>query len=200
MEKQDENIAEAINESTIIPEETKPEYAFLSTDDAKALTDVEIEAKISELEAVAESFGKEMKEKRYQVKVESLKNAKGLLKYIEKNVKWNHQTLPGYISVCHSMKEAIKAGVSDDGFIGLGASPVGMIYQTMLQISGDGYFEAKEYLQILTEVGAGISDAMKELADDNTQLRNIHTDLATLDTEKTARVQGIEVASSDVVA
>jgi hypothetical protein len=176
--------------------ETAPvqEFVPVTTEDAKVLTDEQLEAKILELETEATSFGNEMQVKKYQVNVGSLKNARSLLKFLEKNVKWAHNSLPGYIAVCHGLKDAIKVGVSEDGFIGLGASPVGMIYQQMLQVTGTGYFEAKEYLTILTEVGGGISESMKELADDNTKLRNIHTDLATYDTEKMARAQGIEVA------
>jgi len=172
------------------------EFVPVSTEDAKVLTDEALEAKITELEAEAESFGNEMIAKKYKVNVGTLKNARSLHKFLEKNVKWAHNSLPGYIAVCHGLKDAIKAGVSEDGFIGLGASPVGMIYQQMLQVTGTGYFEAREYLTILTEVGSGISESMKELADDNTKLRNIHTDLATYDTEKMARAQGIEVAAT----
>lgn len=179
-------------ESTVVTEE-KPEYQFLNSEDVKSYSDEEIDAKIAELETVAESKGNEMKNKKYQVKVDDLKNARGLYKFLEKNVSWNHQSLPGYVSVIHNLKEAINAGISESGCIGLNAGPVGQIYQLMLQVSGKGYFEAKDYLKILTEVGGGISEAMKELADDNTDLRNIHTDLSTLDTEKTARSQGIKV-------
>lgn len=170
------------------------EFVPVTTEDAKVLTDEALDAKILELEAEATSFGNEMQVKKYKVNVGTLKNARNLYKFLEKNVKWAHNSLPGYIAVCHGLKDAIKEGVSEDGFIGLGASPVGMIYQQMLQVTGTGYFEAREYLTILTEVGGGISESMKELADDNTQLRNIHTDLATYDTEKMARSQGIEVA------
>jgi hypothetical protein len=191
----DEEVVETQATVESAPDVT-PEYNFISTEDAKAYSDDELNAKIEELENVAESWGNEMKTKKYRVKVESIKNAKSLLKYLEKNVKWAHNSLPSYIAVCHGLKDAIiNEGVSEEGFIHLGATPVGMIYQTMLQVTGTGYFEAKEYLRILTEVGGGISDAMKELADDNTQLRNIHTDLSTLDTEKMARSQGIEVAA-----
>ena len=178
--------------------EETPVQAFIpaTTEDAKALSDEALDTKILELEAEATSFGNEMQVKKYKVNVGSLKNARNLLKFLEKNVKWAHNSLPGYIAVCHGLKDAIKAGVSEDGFIGLGASPVGMIYQQMLQVTGTGYFEAREYLTILTEVGGGISESMKQLADDNEMLRNIHTDLATYDTEKMARAQGIEVAAT----
>lgn len=187
---------ETIVETQSTTEET-PVQAFVpaSTEDAKALSDEALNAKIAELEATAQSFGSEMQTKKYKVNVGSLKNAKGLLKFLEKNVKWAHNSLPGYIAVCHGLKDAIKEGVSEDGFIGLGASPVGTIYQQMLQVIGTGYFEAREYLTLLTEVGSGISEAMKDLADDNEQLRNIHSDLATYDTELMARTQGIEVAA-----
>jgi len=190
---------EEITETTATVEESapdvSPDYNFISTEDAKSFSDEEIDAKIAELESVAESFGNEMKTKKYKVQVGDLKNARNLLKFIEKNVNWAHNSLPGYISVCHGLKDALKEGVSEEGFLFLNGGPVGMVYQTMLQISGKGYFEAKEYLRILTEVGGGISESMKELADDNTHLRNIHTDLSTLDTEKMARSQGIAVAA-----
>lgn len=179
-----------------IEETPVQEFVPATTEDAKALSDEALDAKILELEAEATSFGNEMQVKKYKVNVGSFKNARNLLKFLEKNVKWAHNSLPGYIAVCHGLKDAIKAGVSEDGFVGLGASPVGMIYQQMLQVTGTGYFKAREYLTILTEVGGGISEAMKQLADDNEMLRNIHTDLATYDTEKMARAQGIEVAAT----
>lgn len=192
-----DEVTETASENTQETPQTPevPEYKFISSEEAKLLSNEELEAKIKELESVVDSMGKEIQSKKYPVAVGDIKSARTLLKFLEKSVRWSHQTLPGYISVVHSLKDAIKDGVSEEGNIFLGGGPVGQIYQQMLQVTGTGYFEAKDYLKVLTEVGAGISDAMKELADDNTNLRNVHTDLSTLDTEKTAREQGIKVES-----
>jgi hypothetical protein len=54
------------------------EFVPVSTEDAKVLTDEALEAKITELEAEAESFGNEMIAKKYKVNVGTLKKCSQL--------------------------------------------------------------------------------------------------------------------------
>jgi uncharacterized protein YoaH (UPF0181 family) len=53
----------------------------------------------------------------------------------------------------------------------------------MLKYTGQGFYEAKEHIQILATVGESISNAMEIVAKDNNTLREIHTRLSVLDDE-----------------
>ena len=111
--------------------------------------------------------------------------------------------MPTYIAIYHGFKDLFKDGIKnpidDNGNIYVGGAVIGGVYQYLLAITGKGYFEAKDYLKVLTEVGGPISEAMKQLADDNQVFRDMHTDLTTLDTELLARKQGITVDTSKPV-
>ena len=63
----------------------------------------------------------------------------------------------------------------------------------LLTFKGKGYESAKKYLTLLTKVGGPISEAMKDLADDNEYFRNLHSDLVTIEQVQEARKHGITV-------
>ena len=170
-------------------------YVHLTTEDAKALNDKDLQAKVEEMAAEQTTMATEGLKKPYKLAFGDLAMAKRMQKHIEKTTKWTHATLGKLVAVQFGMKDAIKAGADEDGSISLTGSVVQNLYELVLKAEGVGYFSCKEHLTILTSTGEAISKAMKEVADDQQILRDIATDIATLETEQVAREQGIEVTA-----
>ena len=188
---------EVVKDETVATEtqETVNEaYEFLTTEGLADLSDDELKAKQEEINTAQETFGKGMASKLYKVNIESQSNLSLLKKWVEKETKWNHNSVPTLVAMYDGLKKAINTGVDEDGNAYLSTIVVANIYQYLLTFEGKGYLDAKKYLTLLTKVGGPISEAMKELADDNTHFRNMHTDLATIDQVLTARAQGINIA------
>jgi len=184
---------ENVTENT---QEVKPVYEFLKVEDLMELSEDELKAKQEEMNKTQEEFGKSMASKLYPVHIESKSNLSLLKKWVEKETKWNHNTVPTLVAMYDGLKRAIDAGIDEDGNAQLSTIVVANIYQYLLTFEGKGYLDAKKYLTLLTKVGGPISEAMKELADDNEYFRNLHTDLSTIDQAIQAKAQGIDIAKS----
>ena len=175
-----------------------PERVVMTPELAKTFSDEELASTTKALEAKADEMAKDITTKKYPLAVTDEKTLRNLIKYFEKNVKWNHKSLPTYITVYHGLKDSLKIekgqkSVDADGNVHLNGSVISGIYQILLLVEGEGYFTAKEYLTILTEVGGGVTKAMQDLTNDNQKLRDLHTELVHLDDEATARHHGIKV-------
>lgn len=176
--------------------EEKVKYEFLDASELVKLSDEDLKAKLDEMNKIQEDYGKNMASKLYSVKLESQSNLSLLKKWVEKETKWNHNTVPTLVAMYDGLKKAIDAGIDEDGNAQLSTIVVANIYQYLLTFEGKGYLDAKKYLTLLTKVGGPISEAMKELADDNEYFRNLHTDLSTIDQAMQAKAQGIDIAKS----
>jgi hypothetical protein len=142
---------------------------------------------------LANEFGNLLKTKSYAVKVDDIKDAKSLLKHLEKNVKWNHSDAPVFIAAYQKLKEAISKGLDEKGDLLIEGPALNGIYQILIKTEGVGYYEVRDYMSLLANVGQGLSDGMRALMEDQNELRNIHTNLSTLDNECAARSMGIKV-------
>jgi DNA-binding transcriptional regulator YiaG len=196
MEVVKDKTATAENTSAETQAEAKKEYEFQTTESLEDLTDEEVKAKREEMNIKQEEFGKGMASKLYIVPIETQSNLSLLKKWVEKETKWNHNSVPTLVAMYDGLRKAIQTGVDEDGNAHLSTIVVANIYQYLLTFEGKGYLDAKKYLTLLTKVGGPISEAMKELADDNEHFRNMHTDLATFDQVLEARAHGIAIAET----
>lgn len=188
-----ETTNENVNVESVSEEEVK-EFKPLTAKELEDVSDEDLQAKLDELDKEQEEYGKHMVKKTYAVKVGSQSNLTALKKWIEKEVKWNHKTVPTLVSMYDGLKKALEAGVDEDGNAHLPSVVVANVYQYLLTFEGTGFINAKKYLTLLTKVGGPISESMKELADDNQHFRNLHSDMATIDQVLQARKQGIKVS------
>lgn len=180
-------------ENAVTVDEVVEQYTFLRTEDVEKMTDAEIQEKIEELNKAQEDHGKLLQTKMYAVKIESQANLNLIKKWMTKDVEWEHSTVPTLVAVYDGLKRAIEAGVDKDGNAYMSTLVVGHLYQYLLTFKGKGYETARAYLTLLTKVGGPISEAMKELADDNEHFRNLHQDIVTLEQVVDARQLGITV-------
>jgi len=182
-----------MKKAEVMKEEEAVQYTFLKTADVEKMSDEEIQSKIDELNKAQEDHGKLLQTKQYAVKIESQANLNLIKKWMTKEVEWDHSTVPTLVAVYDGLKRAIEAGVDENGNAYMSTLVVGHLYQYLLTFKGTGYESAKAYLTLLTKIGGPISEAMKELADDNEHFRNLHQDLVTLEQVVEARKQGITV-------
>jgi hypothetical protein len=178
-----------LNSSTTEQNEMK----ILNSTDVKQYTDEFLQSEQERYNKLADDFGNTLKSKQYSVKVDDIKDAKSLLKHLEKNVKWTHAEAPLFIASYQKLKESIAKGLNEQGCLEMLGSSINGIYQLLIKTEGVGYFEVRDYMSLLANIGQGITDAMTALVEDQNQLRNIHTNLSVLDDESVARKMGIEV-------
>lgn len=192
MDLKEEKNTNTVNTEAEVTDEAK-EYKLLKTEELENFTVEELEAKLNELDKEQLEYAKKLNSKKYAVKIESKSNLSLLKKWVEKEVRWNHKTVPTLVSMYDGLKKALEEGVDDEGNAFLSSVVVANLYQYLLTFEGVGFIDAKKYLTLLTKVGGPISEAMKDLADDNEHFRNLHSDMSTLDTVIQAKKQGIKV-------
>ena len=168
---------------------------ILQSSDVKEYSDDFLKSEQERYNNLANEFGNQLKNKSYEVKVDDIKDAKSLLKHLEKNVKWNHSDAPVFIAAYQKLKDAVAKGLDENSNLLLEGPALNGIYQILIKTEGIGYFAVRDYMSLLTQTGEGITNAMRNMIEDQNTLKNIHTNLSTLDDEVNARHMGIEVES-----
>ena len=188
--KQEEMATENIQTEN---QQDESQVKAIESSEVKELSDEELKAEFENHEKMANEFGKLLQTKGYAIKLDDIKDAKSLLKHLEKNVKWTHSDAPLFIAVYQKLKDAIAAGLNESNELYLDGPALNSLYQLLLKSEGVGYFAVRDYISLLTTVGEGISNAMRKLSNDQAQLRTIHTNLSVIDDETAARQMGIQV-------
>lgn len=168
-------------------------FEMLKSTDAKTYSDEFLKEEQIRYNKMANEFGELLKVKKYAIAFDDLKDAKSLLKHFEKSVKWTHADAPLFMAVYQKLKEAVTAGLNEQGALLLDGPALNGLYQLILKTEGVGYQEVKSYMTLLTLTGEGISNAMRAMVEDQNHLKNVHTNLSVLDDEVNARQMGIEV-------
>jgi len=74
------------------------------------------------------------------------------------------------------------------------------LYQSLLGVQSSGIESARNYIKLLTNIGAQISDAMRQMAEDNKQVQALHAELGDLDKRITEFGIPVETTSNSVPA
>lgn len=111
---------------------------------------------------------------------------KSLLEYLYKDVNWSAKTAPGLLVLVRNMEEN-KPWVQSHEFnnvIKLRSSNVLVLWRSVLEdMTGKGFYEAKSFLECWANCGKGISDAVREIQKLHEEVRNIGTQLNTIEDE-----------------
>ena len=109
-----------------------------------------------------------------------------LLDYLYKDVKWNAKSAAGLLVLVKNMEEN-KPWVRDKEFnniIRLRSANVLVLWRSILEdMEGKGFYEAKTFLEVWANCGKGISDAVREIQKKHEEVRNIGTQLNTIEEE-----------------
>lgn len=156
-----------------------------------ARTAEEIKVEINNLQLEAEQVAIKVQQNEYNVHVQDDKNLKALTIHLEQNVPWTHQDAATLIALSANLRD--QAGkVDEDGNIKLRSVNLNSLYNSFLKVQGKGLKGAKEHVTFLAISGQSISESMQKMADDNEELRQMHTKLSDLDNE----LQELEAAAS----
>lgn len=143
----------------------------------------ELLAEHKKLSEKSDSLVKEMQQREYTINFDSKKIFDRLLKFLEKDAPWQHTTATGLIMLYHNLREQkeITKDKEWDGLINLRSANVAILWQMMTRMSGQGFFEARNFVELMASIGEEVSKAVNQVQEDNQGLRDIHQELAKLD-------------------
>jgi hypothetical protein len=154
----------------------------------------EILSELKELEKLANEQTSQLAETEYPIKIENDTYLKELIKFVERDLPWQHRNAALLVSLHSELKQAKLTKIDKDGNIWILGKDIAHLYNSLAQRSGTGFFEAKTHVRLVTIIGETVSESMKMVADDNQILRDIHTRLTELD----KRNQEIDIEESGV--
>lgn len=143
----------------------------------------ELLAEHRKLTAKSNDLVKRMQETEYSINFGSKKIFDRLLKFLEKDAPWSHTTAAGLIMLYHNLREQkeITKDKEFDGVVKLRSANIAILWQMMTRMTGEGFFEARNFVELMAAVGEEISRAVNQVQSDNQGLRDIHQELAKLD-------------------
>ena len=145
----------------------------------------QLKAREAELDKINEDLIKEMQEREYEIDFKTKKVFDKLLKFLEKDAPWGHTTATGLIMLYHNLREA-KEVVKDKEFNGLvpvRSTSVTILWQMVTKMTGNGFYEAKSFVELMANVGESLSTAVQKVQEDNQALRDNHAELAKVQQE-----------------
>lgn len=145
----------------------------------------QLKAREAELDQINEDLIKEMQSREYEIDFKTKKVFDRLLKFLEKDAPWGHTTATGLIMLYHNLREA-KELVKDKEFNGLipvRSTSVTILWQMVTKMTGNGFYEAKTFVELMANVGESLSAAVQKVQDDNHALRENHSTLAKVQQE-----------------
>jgi len=126
---------------------------------------------------------KEMQEREYTVSFNDKKVFSRLIKFLEKDAQWGHTTAAGLIMLYNNLRQN-KETVQNkewDGNVTLRAANVGILWQMLMKMTGTGFFEARDFVELMANIGESVAKAYETVNNDNFDLRESHTKLAKVD-------------------
>jgi hypothetical protein len=151
---------------------------------AKQKSTAELKDLRAQLEIEVNEAQKELAEKKYSVNLESIQNINAILKQIDKNYEWSIKNAAFVINLYDALADQKKQfQIEDKGesTVQLNSVQLNQLYTIITNITGTGIEAAKTFTRLLTNVGAQISDALKEMAEANKVIQEKHVALAELD-------------------
>lgn len=163
---------------------------------AKETTLEELKALRNELEVNVGNFQTELAQKEFAIDFESTQNITKVINHLNKDVAWSSKNAALLVNLSDNLKvekqrltleeqaakqekRALEAG--EGSTIYLKPIDLNTLYQSLLSVQSTGIESARNYIKLLTNIGAQISEAMKEMAEENKKVQALHTELGELD-------------------
>jgi hypothetical protein len=194
MENQNLNVAEPTAEESYI---VRLEEAYPNLKKIEDMTLEEITEQRSTLNTHSDELMRQSQERVYKIKVENHAVAGSLITLLSENCDWTVSDAAVFVSMMNDIRESKKT-IDKEGNIVIRTANITSLYQYLLKMKGKGYTSAMSYLKVLSVVGGSVSEAVKQIHDDNQLLKDVHTRLSELDDEKDRRnVEGTKPASAE---
>ena len=151
---------------------------------AKAKTLSQLKDLRAQLEIEVNEAQTELATREYSVDLENTQNINAVLKQIDKSYQWNIKNAAFLINLYDSISDQKRINANAEektSVVKLNNLQINTLYTVLTNITGTGIESARTFTRPLTNVGAQISDALKEMADDNKSVQSKHVELAELD-------------------
>lgn len=151
---------------------------------AKAKTLSQLKDLRAQLEIEVNEAQTELATREYSVDLENTQNINAVLKQIDKSYQWNIKNAAFLINLYDSITDQKKINANAEektSVILLNSMQLNTLYTVLTNITGTGIESARTFTRLLTNVGAQISEALKQTADDNKVVQQKHVELAELD-------------------
>jgi hypothetical protein len=151
---------------------------------AKAKTLSQLKDLRAQLEIEVNEAQTELATREYSVDLENTQNINAILKQIDKSYEWNIKNAAFLINLYDSITDQKKINASSgekSSAILLNSMQLNTLYTVLTNITGTGIESARTFTRLLTNVGAQISEALRQTADDNKIVQQKHVELAELD-------------------
>ena len=151
---------------------------------AKAKTLSQLKDLRAQLEIEVNEAQTELATREYSVDLENTQNINAILKQIDKSYEWNIKNAAFLINLYDSITDQKKINANAEektSVILLNSMQLNTLYTVLTNITGTGIESARTFTRLLTNVGAQISEALKQTADDNKVVQQKHVELAELD-------------------
>ena len=142
----------------------------------------------AKLEVEVNELQKELAEREYSVDIENATNLNAILTQIDKSYEWNIKNAAFLINLYDSLHDQRKINLNakedeKTTVVLLNSMQLNTLYTVLTNISGVGIESARRFTKLLTNVGAQITDALNEMAENNKSIQQRHVELAELDLE-----------------
>ena len=151
---------------------------------AKAKTLSQLKDLRAQLEIEVNEAQTELATREYSVDLENTQNINAVLKQIDKSYEWNIKNAAFLINLYDSISDQKKINANAEektSVVLLNSMQLNTLYTVLTNITGTGIESARTFTRLLTNVGAQISEALKQTADDNKVVQQKHVELAELD-------------------
>ena len=150
----------------------------------------------SDLEKQAADKQVELSQRTYAVNFENSSNITKVLNHLNKDVAWSSKNAALLVNLNDNLKAeknrlAVEVNLAkaekrtlEEGFestVYLRAMDLNTLYQSLLSVQSTGIESARNYVRLLTNVGAQITEAMQLMAESNKEIQSLHVELAELD-------------------
>lgn len=153
---------------------------------AKAKTLSQLKDLRAQLEVEVNEAQTELATREYSVNLENTQNINAILKQIDKSYEWNIKNAAFLINLYDSIADQKRINAQAEektSVVLLNSMQLNTLYTVLTNITGTGIESARTFTRLLTNVGAQISEALKQTADDNKVVQQKHVELAELDLE-----------------
>jgi hypothetical protein len=183
MEVQNMNVAEPTAEESYI---VRLKEVYPDMKEIKDLSDEEIVEERNKLNSQSDELMRQSQERAYKIQVGTHQMAGDLIGLLSENCDWTVSDAAVFVSLLNDLRGS-KKNMDKEGNIQIRTANITSLYQYLLKMKGKGYNSAVNYLKILSVVGGSVSEAVKQIHDDNQLLKDVHTRLSELDDEKDRR-------------
>ena len=132
-----------------------------------------------------EDLLRQLQTNEYEIPFGSVKLYKQLCKFLEKDAEWGHTTATGLVMLYSNLRENAKLTQAKDwdGIVKLRGTSITILWTMITSMKGKGFYEARNFIELMAEMGQDLSIVVGKVHTDNQALRDNHVKLSELDTE-----------------